>query len=202
MKYPSNIQELAKLSIDYMGLIFYEKSPRHIAGLNPADLNLLPTYIKRTGVFVNAPADYINEQIEKYSLDYVQLHGIETPGSCKDISKIKPVIKAFNIANKEDFEETKVYEESCEYFLFDTKTSHHGGSGKKFDWSILNSYTGETPFFLSGGISEEDAEAINSIRHLKLIGIDLNSCFESEPAIKNIQLLEKFIKNINHEQDR
>lgn len=198
MRNPDNITELAKLSIDYMGLIFYPKSPRYIGELNPQILDILPSHIDKIGVFVDEELDTVLEQIEKYGLILVQLHGQESPQYCRECWNLSNagVIKAFNISSGDDFEQTKPYEGICNYFLFDTKTSQHGGSGQKFYWSILEAYTGNTPFFLSGGISSDDVEAIKKIEHPRLYGIDINSRFEIEPGSKKIELIDKFIKEL------
>lgn len=197
MKYPDNINDLAQLPIDFMGMIFYEKSPRFAGD----DLLETSSTKKRVGVFVDADITNITEKAERYKLDFIQLHGNESAELCGIVSKIKPVIKAFSIARKEDFEKTKDYENICSFFLFDTKTPNYGGSGQKFDWEILNNYTGNTPFLLSGGISADDAKAIQAIDHPQFRGVDLNSRFETEPGLKDIQLLEKFIKELRYEQD-
>lgn len=196
MKHPDNIQELSKLPIDFMGMIFYPKSPRYVDDLSESDLNVLPKNIDRVGVFVNSDVDFISEKIEKYSLDMIQLHGNESVEFCRQLNKTIPVMKAFSIANSSDIEQADAYRGICRYFLFDTKTPHYGGSGQKFDWSVLDSYTGDTPFFLSGGISVQDAEEIKEIKHPLFLGVDLNSKFEIEPGLKNIELLDKFINNI------
>jgi len=141
MKHSGNISELALLPIDYIGLIFYTKSPRYIDNASIPD-----TTQKKVGVFVNSSKEYILAKIDQYNLDILQLHGNESPELCKELSKIKSVIKAFSISEVSDFEQTKDYEGSCDYFLFDTKTSHYGGSGKKFDWSVLDYYKGSTSF--------------------------------------------------------
>lgn len=203
MKYPDNIKELAtnRLPIDYMGMIFYDKSPRFAKGLNLSDLNTLPDYIKRVGVFVNAETDYIMHMIESYDLDLLQLHGNETVEFCKRMNTTHPVIKAFSIASPTDFEQTKEYEDACDYFLFDTKTEQYGGSGKKFDWNILNNYNGNIPFYLSGGISAEDVDIIRAINHSQFCGVDLNSKFEIHPGLKDIELLNQFIKALRYEQN-
>lgn len=200
MKYPENIQELNKLPIDYMGMIFYEKSPRYIdyqLWQNVGDIH--SRNIKRVGVFVNSKIDFIVEMIDKYKLDLIQLHGNESPNFCSELNKFIPIIKAFSISESSDFEQTKAYEGLPGYFLFDTKTPQYGGSGKKFDWAILDTYDGDTPFFLSGGISAEDVQQIEAIKHPRLYGIDLNSKFETEPGLKDIQLLDQFIKQLRNE---
>lgn len=201
MKYPENIIELSQLPIDFMGMIFYEKSARYVDELTLSDLDILPNQIKRVGVFVNAEADFILNKVNQYGLNIVQLHGHESPEFCRNLSKTIPIIKAFSIENTSDIQNTKEYEGLCEYFLFDTKTPQYGGSGQKFDWNILNEYKGATPFLLSGGISVDDADSIRSIDHPLFKGIDLNSKFEIKPGEKNIKQLEQFIKEIQYEQD-
>ena len=201
MKYPENIKELWKLPIDYMGLIFYAKSPRYAETLDKSDLMVMPEYIERVGVFVNPMIDYVLEKTIQYKLNMVQLHGNESGGFCQKVSKSVPVIKAFSISNIADIEHANGYEDTCKFFLFDTKTPQYGGSGVKFDWKILDAYTGNTPFFLSGGISADDAEAILKIKHPMFYGIDLNSKFETEPGLKNIDLLKQFIKQVRDEQN-
>ncbi len=201
MKNPENIKALAQLPIDYMGLIFYPKSPRYIQNLESNFLDVLPDTINRVGVFVDEDIEVVLKQIEKYNLNQIQLHGQESPGYCVECwnrSNVE-VIKAFNVASSQDFEETKPYEDICQYFLFDTKTPQHGGSGLKFDWSILDQYKGDIPFFLSGGISVEDVAAIKNISHPQLYALDLNSKFELAPGLKNIELLEQFINQLKDE---
>ncbi|MFV0417769.1 MAG: phosphoribosylanthranilate isomerase [Dysgonomonas sp.] len=201
MKNPDNIKELGQLPIDYMGMIFYEKSPRFVDRLTESDLQILPKDIKRVGVFVNAGADYIKAKIKEYNLDFIQLHGGESPEFCAELNKIIPVVKAFSVSEIKDLEKTEAYEGTANLFLFDTKTPQYGGSGQKFDWNILNEYKGTRPFLLSGGISADDAESIKAIRHPQFYGIDLNSKFELEAGLKDIQLLQQFIKALNDEQD-
>lgn len=201
MKYPDNISELIELPIDMMGMIFYEKSPRYVEKLSLYEIDSLIKQttnngIDRVGVFVNEDIDTVLEKVDKYALDMVQLHGNESPEYVHELNKKTPVIKAFSIAMAEDIEKTKEYDRLFGYFLFDTKTPQHGGSGQKFDWSVLDAYAGATPFLLSGGIGSEDGEVIKQINHPKFYGIDLNSRFETEPGRKDINLLKQFIKSI------
>lgn len=201
MKYPQNIEALGILPVHFMGLIFYPKSPRYAGDLDSDELALLlPDHIRKVGVFVDADKDDILEKAERYQLHYIQFHGNESVGLIREVKsgmkqKIK-TIKAFNVSSAEDFEKAKSYTSEVDYFLFDTKTDKHGGSGNKFDWSILDAYKGKTPFFLSGGISPEDVEAIKTIRHPKLFAIDINSRFEMEPGLKDINKIEKFTQEI------
>ena len=202
MKSPENIRALAQLPIDYMGLIFYPKSPRYIQNLDASLLDVLPNTISRVGVFVNEDIASLLRLIDKYELSVVQLHGNESLEYCSNMKDKYPkliIIKAFNVSEPSDFIKMNQYIDVCDYFLFDTKTSQHGGSGLKFDWNILNEYMGDTPFFLSGGISAGDVEVIRKISHPKLYALDLNSKFELEPGLKNITLLEQFINQLKNE---
>ena len=197
MKNPENIRAVAALQPYMMGFIFYPKSPRFAEPLDIATLNALPKSIKKIGVFVNEDLENILTIATKYNLDGVQLHGTELESMCKELHKSGfIVIKAFPIAEAYNFKVTKKYEGTCNYFLFDTKTDAYGGSGVKFNWGMLDEYVGDTPFLLSGGIADDDAEAILKIEHPKLAGIDLNSKFEVSPGLKNVELLRGFLKEL------
>jgi len=149
-------------------------------------------------VFVNSSVEEIILTQIKYKLDYIQLHGNENAEFCKELflKNIK-IIKAFGIDEYFDFSETLEYKPYCSYFLFDTKTESHGGSGKKFDWQILNFNKVGMPFFLSGGIDEEDIEEIKKIKNKNFFAIDINSRFEISPALKNIEKIKLFIDKLN-----
>ena len=196
MRDGDNIREVEQLSIDWMGFIFYPKSSRYVSEV-PA---YLPTKCKRIGVFVDASTDEIIKKIHDFSLDAIQLHGNESPEQISHLLSLTShlsIIKAFNIATAEDLKSTASYTELADYFLFDTKGASVGGNGEKFDWSVLDSYEGETPFLLSGGIGPDDAARVSSFRHPKCAGIDLNSKFESSPAYKDVTTLSRFLNEIN-----
>ncbi len=176
-----------------MGFIFFPKSPRFVFQ-KPA---YLPSGIERVGLFVNSDTKDILPHIEEYDLSYVQLHGKETPTQCKKLRQRIKIIKAFSIAGTKDVEITQEYEDCCDLYVFDTKCENYGGSGKSFDWSLLKTYKGKTPFLLSGGIGVEHIETLKTLRHPLLAGYDLNSRFESIPGIKNPQLLETFLSGLS-----
>lgn len=204
MKYTDNITDLTELSIDMMGMIFYPQSPRYIGKLSAPEINAIIEYttnngIDRVGVFVNEEIETVLEIVDKYALDWVQIHGDESPQYVRELNKRIPVIRALSIFGQEDIEKTTDYKSLFGYFLFDTKAGSYGGSGKKFDWSLLDLYKGATPFLLSGGISADDAEEILSIDHPKFYGVDLNSRFEAEVGKKDIIQLKKFIKKLANE---
>ena len=198
MKYQDNIQEVATLQPDYLGFIFYEQSARHF------DAHRIPEIsntIKKTGVFVDADLDFVIKKISKHNLKAVQLHGNETPEYCKQLrGKNIEIIKVFSIKNEFDFSVLKLYDDIVDYFLFDTKGKLPGGNGYVFDWTILNNYPSTTPFFLSGGIGLSQIDDINKFQKSEAskycYALDVNSKFEIEPGLKNIEDLKKFKNNL------
>ena len=189
MKYEDNIEDLQRLEPDWMGFIFYERSPRYLA--DPPDLSEVTA--KKIGVFVDAEEPFIIKKIKTFQLDGLQFHGIETPEMCDHYRKRNLIIiKSFSIDRHFDFTVTFPYEGHCDYFLFDTKGILPGGTGKTFDWSILDQYRGNTPFLLSGGIGPESVEDLKAFNHPQWAGIDINSQFEIDPGIKNIKLIQNF----------
>ncbi len=186
------MHQLAAMPVDMLGFIFYPKSPRYVVGkIDPVEIAKLPQHSDRVGVFVNAEIDEIHEMVESFFLTAIQLHGTESTELCRQLkAEGYTLLKAFNISKENDY---KAYAPHCDYFLFDTPSTLHGGTGQKFDWALLENYKGTTPFLLSGGIGPDDAEALKSINHQQFAGIDVNSMFEVEPGIKNILLLEAFL---------
>jgi phosphoribosylanthranilate isomerase len=198
MRETENILAAAQLMPDFLGFIFYHKSPRYAgAGLDPVILSSLPADIRKTGVFVNTDFNVIQETVAKYSLDVVQLHGNESPDLCARIKNSGlQVIKAFNISDSIDPMLFADFSETTDYFLFDAKSLKFGGSGQKFDWSLLDTNDPEHPFFLSGGIGPEDIDNIAGISNQSFNGIDLNSRFEIKPGLKDIEKLKIFINEL------
>ena len=158
----------------------------------------------RVGVFVDDMPQNIVTRVYNYDLDYIQLHGCEPRETCEnlrstidpDIKKGIKIIKAINVATADDIQKYKEYVGAVDLFLFDTKTQLAGGSGQQFDWSVLEAYDGEIPFLLSGGIGPDDAERIKAYHHPKCIGIDLNSKFEIEPGVKDVEKLRTFLQKL------
>lgn len=197
MRDPHNIAEVAALAPDYMGFIFYEKSPRYAGNLAPEVVYILPSSICRVGVFVNASQEEIETTVRKYRLDRVQLHGAESPELCNALRKVCPVVKAISVRDAADVQEsTRRYEGAVDYLLFDTKTPLYGGSGEQFDWSSLDSYDGGTEFFLSGGIGLDDAQRLHGLDMPLLHAVDINSRFETEPGVKDTVKLERFFREL------
>jgi phosphoribosylanthranilate isomerase len=198
MRDAENIRDVESLGIDLMGFIFWPRSSRYVAE-RPA---YLPTHCKRVGVFVDETIETVCRLAADYALDYIQLHGHESPDYIRTLNAQCSVIKAFNIATAADLAQTAPYVGLVDYFLFDTKGPSVGGNGEKFDWSILSAYDGSTPFLLSGGIGPDDAENLSSYlsvldsRHC--IGIDLNSRFERSPGLKDVATLRRFLTQLTH----
>lgn len=192
------LQQLDKLNIDYAGFIFFKGSPRYVGDkISKDELSNADFDIKKVGVFVNADYDEIMKQVDDYSLDIVQLHGDESPELCEEISENIEVIKAFRLSNdyKQDVDELiNEYDEACDYYLFDTaaKSGLLGGSGEQFDWKQLSKARIEKPFFLSGGISMDDADKVKKFKHPDFFGVDINSRFEKEPGVKDLALVMQF----------
>ena len=211
-----NIRAVEALGVNLIGLVFYPESPRYVAMIS-SGAGIMPDYsslkedagpseaVRRVGVFVDDMPQNIVTRVYNYSLDYVQLHGEESPVMIKNLRRtldpdIRPgiqIIKALSIASAEDIQQTKEYEGLADLFLFDTRCEEKGGSGKSFEWSLLEAYEGATPFLLSGGIGPGDAARVKSFRHPLFAGIDLNSRFETEPGMKDVERLKTFIQELN-----
>ena len=193
MKFVENIEQVSGLCPDYMGFIFYEKSKRNFEGVIPK----LPKSIKKTGVFVNEYPEILVSLVEEYQLEAIQLHGDETIAYIKQIKTYLPsveIIKVFGIKDEFNFELLKPFLQVVDYFLFDTKGKERGGNGYQFDWSILEAYPYEKPFFLSGGIGLKEVVDIQKVldSDLPMYAIDINSKFEIEPGLKNINDIKIF----------
>jgi phosphoribosylanthranilate isomerase len=225
MRDAENIREVAKLGIDMIGFIFWPESPRFVKMIS-AQAGIIPDYSeerlknakeslsecqneqlrmpKRAGVFVNDMPQNIVTRAVNYELDIIQLHGSESVIMIDNLrSTLAPSIrkgikfmKALSISTAEDILRYKEYEGHVDYFIFDTQTPLVGGSGNHFDWNMLDAYDGNTPFILSGGVGPDDAERVLSIRHPMFAGIDLNSQFETAPAVKNVDALKAFLAKI------
>lgn len=194
MREADNIREVEKLNIDMIGFIFYQKSPRYLSEMP----GYMPAHIHRVGVFVNEDKETVKMIANRFTLDYIQLHGHESPEYCQSLQNTgMKLIKVLSISQRKDLQEIYRYEGYCDYFLFDTKCEEYGGSGKQFDWNILHSYHGCTPFLLSGGIAPYNTKALNEFHHPCLAGYDLNSCFEIKPGEKDTNSIHKFLNELS-----
>lgn len=222
MRDGENIRQVAELGVDYIGMIFWDKSPRNVtmipthAGIIPDRGTLSPLTPQRqraglekhsplrVGVFVDEMPQNIITRVVNFNLDVVQMHGHETPTVIRNLRAtidpdIRPGIqfwKAISISTRDDLDTCKRYADCVDAFVFDTKCPTVGGSGQQFDWSILTAYDGDVPFLLSGGIGPDDAERVSAFHHPKCIGIDLNSRFETEPGMKDVDALHRFLDSL------
>jgi phosphoribosylanthranilate isomerase len=198
------VQQLEGLNIDFVGFIFDQNSPRYVVGkLDGKEIKNADYDLKKVGVFVNPSYSDILDAIEEYGLDVVQLHGEETPEFCSDLNEDVEVIKVFHVdADTKSIDEMVApYDGACDYYLFDTAPSNSpqgggqspkGGTGKQFDWSILEKSKIEKPFFISGGIGVSDLPKIKKFKHPDFYGVDINSKVESEPGVKDMSLVLQF----------
>lgn len=196
----ANSIEIAAMGIDYQGFIFYERSKRFISNDPGYLFSRIPSEIIKTGVFVNEKPSNVIDLAFRFKLDMVQLHGSEPPVECRALGDAGiVVIKAFSISPVADFTSLQQYMDVCDYFLFDSGTGNSGGSGRKFDWSLLESYGLDKPFFLSGGIGPEDSGILRSLKSDQFHCVDINSRFEVSPGIKDINMIRTFINDLNNE---
>lgn len=227
MREPNNIRKVSELEIDMMGFIFYSKSPRYVQMIS-SRAGIIPDYSEErlkqnmckeefeqksakrplhVGVFVNDMPQNIITRVFNYRLDYIQLHGDEPRETCENLRRtLDPdirngikIMKAIHIDKSADLEKCKDYVGVVDMFLFDTKCKTLGGCGRQFNWNILQQYDLDVPFLLSGGIGPGDAGQVKAFCHPQFAGIDLNSCFEIEPGVKDVQKLQDFIREIREE---
>jgi len=194
MKYPGNVNAVAALSPDYMGFIFYKPSKRYCAEtLTPEFVKALPGSIIKTGVFVNESLEEVLRICSEYEFKAIQLHGHETPDFCLSCKKAGlEVIKVFHVGETMDWSILQPYKKVADYFLFDTKTPEYGGSGNRFNWEILKEYDNEIPLFLSGGVDESILIELNTLQTVNICAFDVNSRFELEPGLKDVERIKKF----------
>jgi phosphoribosylanthranilate isomerase len=185
MREAHNIMDVTSLKPDYLGFIFYSKSQRFVGDDFILPANLSPDVL-RVGVFVNETSSAILDKAKTYNLDYIQLHGNETPSQCAELGQLGlGIIKVFSVGDDFDFETTKPYKPVVDYFLFDTKGKHYGGNASTFNWDLLKQYDQEIPFFLSGGLSSENIGEVSKLDGMNLHALDVNSGVEISPGVKD-----------------
>jgi len=199
MREKNNIRVIAAMMPDYMGFIFYRKSPRYAGDVLDRDvLDSLDSRIVKVGVFVNEDRNILLETVRHYGLDMVQLHGDESPEYCRALKgEGLDVIKVFFPGTDKDYLMKGSYFD-CDYFLFDNRGKGRGGSGKRFDWHLLKGCQAEKPYFLSGGIGPGDISLIAGLEGSLPYAIDINSRFETEPGLKDEPLTADFITKLRH----
>ncbi|MCB0339657.1 MAG: phosphoribosylanthranilate isomerase [Bdellovibrionales bacterium] len=196
----TNVERIAALKPDFLGLIFAKSSPRYVGDSLSIDfVKSIKTECGWVGVFRDEPIASLIDIVARFELSYIQLHGSESPDYCREILKHSPnikIIKAFGIDDA--IPDTSYFNGLLFAVLFDTKSPSGGGTGKQFDWNLVYQYTSPTPFLLSGGIRPDDGPRLIEIskNHNSMLGVDLNSCFETTAGIKSPEIVSKFITSI------
>jgi phosphoribosylanthranilate isomerase len=197
MRDAANILDVASLSPDYLGFIFYPTSPRFVGNDFRLPTSIPPT-INKVGVFVNESTQFILMKAKTVGFTFVQLHGNESPDQANALKDAGlKVIKVFSVDDGFNFDVTRPYQKSADYFLFDTKGKFYGGNAKTFDWKVLSRYSQEVPFFLSGGLNSENLTNLDTLRNMNLHALDLNSGVELSPGMKSKEKIKDVIKLTN-----
>lgn len=201
MTQPDQVEALAAMGVTFAGFIFYPKSPRYVFRHMTTTQIRKFNNINKVGVFVNAPIEEVLHLVDECRLHMVQLHGDEPPKYCEKIADYVSVVKAFRLSDNDSVEwMIRPYMDVCDMFMFDTMGAGYGGTGKKFDWSMLKNSTIGKPFFLSGGIEPGDEEELMAFAQepvaKALFAIDINSKFELTPGVKDMENVKLFVDKV------
>lgn len=182
-----------------MGFIFYPASSRYApTELSGAAARALPGGPARVGVFVDAALETMLTTATDYGLDFVQLHGRETPADCAALQAAGlRVIKAVTVGEKLNLSTLRPFVPHVNYFLFDTLGQAPGGNGTVFNWQLLRHYNLPIRYLLAGGIGPEHAAELAQLQLPGLAGIDVNSRFEISPGFKDVNALANFQTVLN-----
>ena len=202
MTLPEQLEQLGGMGVTFAGFIFYPKSPRYVFKHLTTSQIRKENSVNKVGVFVNAGIEEVLHMVDECRLHMVQLHGDETPKYCEKIADYVSVVKAFRVSENDNLEwMIRPYMDVCDMFMFDTMGAGYGGTGKKFNWSMLKDATIGKPFFLSGGIEQGDEEKLKEFANLPvgkaLFAVDINSKFEISPGIKDMEKVKEFVTNLN-----
>lgn len=198
------VEKLHAIGATFGGFIFYPKSPRYVLRHLTTSQIKKENNINKVGVFVNASIDHILQMVDECRLHMVQLHGDESPKFCEKIADYISVVKAFRLSDNDHIEwMIKPYMNVCDMFLFDTEGAGYGGTGKKFNWSVLEGRVIGKPFFLSGGIQHDDTEKLKAFAQEPvanaLFAIDINSKFEVSAGVKDLVKIKNFISELKEQ---
>lgn len=196
---PEALQAAVTGGAKWVGFVFYQKSPRYITPeATKALASSLPDHIGRVGLVVNPDISQLPDMCRRSGINWLQLHGQETPEQIRDISHATglPIIKALGIAHSEDLLHIPLYENIVDIILLDAKpereASRPGGVGKSFDWEILQSFSCSTPWMLAGGINSNNIAMAIKKTGAKMV--DISSGVESAPGKKSAALISNFLK--------
>ncbi len=204
LREPDNVRAISQLPVDWLGVIFHPDSPRHVLPDEQLESALREAAQLKVGVFVRQSPSEVAATAQYWQLDMVQLHGDQSVSFCQALKALMPdlpLIKVFRIDAHFDFTSVLPFAPLCRYVLFDTRATQMGGTGKRFDWSLLQHYRMGPPFILSGGIGPEAVATLAQVMdHPLAMGIDLNSRFEVAPARKDVSLLDHFLQQLGKKQ--
>jgi len=205
MTQAEQVDQLAEIGVTFAGMIFYPKSPRYVFKHMTTTQIRKITQINKVGVFVNATIDEVLHMVDECRLHMVQLHGDESPKYCEKIADYVSVVKAFRMSENDSVDwMIRPYMEMCDMFMFDTMGAGYGGTGKKFDWTVLKDVEVGKPFFLSGGIEEGDSDKLKEFAKepvaKALFAIDINSKFENSPGVKDMAKVKRFCEELSNNQ--
>jgi len=202
LKEPGNITAIMRLHPDYMGFIFHNPSPRNIGEITDElriALKAIPEEVRKVGVFVNEEIHKILELGQQLDLQMIQLHGEESPDYCARIRENGfEVIKVIKTGMEKINNSIKEYQTTADYFLFEKEGRFAGGNNEVFNWKILEEIQINKNFFLSGGISPANYQQTFDIKNRNLFALDINSGFEVEPGLKDVEKVMKLINDIHY----
>jgi phosphoribosylanthranilate isomerase len=202
MTLPEQVNALDEMGVDLSGFIFYDKSPRFMRNkISPEKMKKIGGRIAKVGVFVNEDYEKLMKTVEDYRLDMVQLHGDESERFCEKVANYVTTIKAFRLSDNDPIEwMIRPFHDGSDMYMFDTLGSGYGGTGKKFNWSLINGISINKLFFLSGGIEPGDEEKLIEFSSLetakKLFAIDINSRFEVTAGVKDMVKINAFVSTL------
>ncbi len=202
MTLPAQVLALEEIGVDLAGFIFYPKSPRYMgAKISPEKMKQIKGRIGKVGVFVNMDYEELMKTVDSYRLDMVQLHGDETPRFCERVANYVTVIKAFRLSDNDPLDwMVKPFDDTCDMYMYDTLGAGYGGTGKKFDWQVLNNFSIDKIYFLSGGIEHDDVKKLKEFSAedaaRKLFAIDINSKFEISAGVKDMMKVRQFVDGL------
>lgn len=201
MTQPEQVAQLGEMGVSFAGFIFYPKSPRYVFKHMTITQLRKENTINKVGVFVNASIEEVLHMVDECRLHMVQLHGDESPKYCEKIADYVSVVKAFRMSENDSPDwMIRPYMDVCDMFMFDTMGAGYGGTGKKFDWSMIKDSVIGKPFFLSGGIEPGDVGKLQEFSKepvaKALFSLDINSKFETSPGVKDMELVRKFVGEV------
>ena len=184
----------ASLNVDMIGFVFYKRSKRYIESKTVRDIvNELPPSMNKVGVFVNEERSRVLEMAEDSDIDTLQFHGDEKPDYCSSFKDSYKVIKAFRLKAKKDLKNINDYD--VDFYMLDTYgPADFGGTGKSFDWKILEDHEFLKPVILSGGLNPSNV--YKAIGEIAPYGVDVSSGVEAAPGKKDYDLMKKFVRNV------